>query len=233
MGSSTLQGSTPLSETIRQSEWGSALAPDELQFVIASTREVKIRKNGVVVHQGDAPDFWIGVLDGLVVQVITSEAGKTTELATAGPGVWFGEGTLIKEERWRYDVLAMAESRVALVPRDVFAELRRVSLPFNHYLQKLLNLRVELYVHLLSAERLLAPEGKVARILASFYLPGLYPDRSPFLAISQQDFALLSGLSRPRINVALKKLEELGLIEIQRTGIVIRDLTGIRNFSPE
>jgi hypothetical protein len=56
---------------------------------------------------------------------------------------------------------------------------------------------------LLANERLTSAPQRIAHVIASLYDPDLYPDRPALLAISQADFALLSGMSQQHANAAL------------------------------
>ena len=51
----------------------------------------------------------------------------------------------------------------------------------------------------------------------------LYPQGESYLEISQEEMGLLTGISRPAANEALKTLEARGLIKLERMGIVVRD----------
>jgi CRP-like cAMP-binding protein len=146
-------------------------------------------------------------------------------------GGWFAEGSLLKRERLRYDVIALRDSRLALMPRSTFEWLRATSLPFNHYLQNLLNARLGLFIGLLEYDRLLGADARVARCLASLFNPDLYPEPGPFVDLLQGEIGLLAGVSRQRANTALQRLQGEGLIRIEHRGITVLDLAGLRGFA--
>jgi DNA-binding GntR family transcriptional regulator len=50
------------------------------------------------------------------------------------------------------------------------------------------------------------------------------------LQISQEEIGYLSGVSRQRVNQALKALEQAGLIRVAYGGIVVVDLPRLQNF---
>jgi len=78
--------------------------------------------------------------------------------------------------------------------------------------------------------RLLGSDGRVAQCLASLFNPILYPGIGSVLRISQEEIGHLVGLSRPRVNQALKLLQERELLRIERVGITILDLERLRRF---
>ncbi len=77
-------------------------------------------------------------------------------------------------------------------------------------------------------DRLNDPDTKVARGLAALFHPVLYPGVGEVLRITQQELAYLVGLSRQRVNEALKTLQAQGLIRIEYGGVRVLDLTGLR-----
>ena len=50
------------------------------------------------------------------------------------------------------------------------------------------------------------------------------------LELSQEEIGLLTGLSRQRVNQAMRHLAELGLVEISYQSIRVVDLDGLRAF---
>lgn len=212
--------------------WMSSLSADDLQRVISAARQVHVPEGRVVIRHGDRAEYWFGVIDGLLVQALSADSGKFTELTTAASGAWFGEGTLLKHECWRYDVIALRRSHVVLIPVEIFDYLCNTSLPFNHFVERLLNERLGLCVGLLVAERLLDPEAKVARLLAGLCKADHATPRGSFVPMKQMQIAMLAGLSRQRTNVALNRLQELDYVKIRRDGIIVRDLIALRTHEP-
>ena len=145
-------------------------------------------------------------------------------------GAWFGEGSLLKDEPRRYDVVALRDSRVALMPRATFAELLDDSIAFNRFLLLQLNERLGQFIGQVEHDRLLSVEARVARCLAAMFNPYLYPATAMQLKLSQEEIGYLSDLSRQRVNQALKALEQARLVEVAYGGIVVLDLPGLRNF---
>jgi hypothetical protein len=116
---------------------------------------------------------------------------------------------------------------VALMPRRTFEWLRGTSVPFNHYLQDLLNARLSLFIGALAHERLLDTDARVANCLASLFNPDLYPDAPRFLEVGQVEIGLLANVSRQRVNVALQRLQALQLIRLEKRGLTVLDLGGL------
>jgi CRP-like cAMP-binding protein len=61
--------------------------------------------------------------------------------------------------------------------------------------------------------------------------PQLYPTTQAQLAISQDEIAKLSGLSRQNTNRALHELEHAGLVRMRYGLIEVLDLPGLQSHS--
>jgi CRP-like cAMP-binding protein len=220
-----------LEEVIRQSAWGSSLSDDVVLRVADATERRHVAAGAFVVRAGVRASHWIGLLEGFVKMSITSRDGRLSTLSGLASGAWFGEGTLMKAEERRYDVLALRDSTLAFVPAETFEWLRQTSIPFNHYLQRLMNARMSLFIGLLEHDRLLDVESRVAHALASLIDPDLYPFASDVVQLNQDEVGLLANVSRQRANVALQTLQEAGLITLERGGLRILDLGRLRAFA--
>ena len=220
-----------LHDMLRGSTWGRNLSPAEFDRAAREVREVHVAAGGYVARNGEPAEHWIGIVEGLVKMSVTSAEGKVSTLTGLTAGGWFGEGSVLKKEARRYDVVALRDTRVAMMPRATFEGLRTTSIPFNHYLLNLLNARLGLFIGLLEYDRLLGPDARVARCLASLFNPDLYPDPGPYVDLLQGEVGLLSGVSRQRANVALQRLQQAALIRIEPRGLTVLDLDGLRRFA--
>lgn len=220
-----------LAEMLRQSSWGRNLPLPEMDRVIAESSQREVPAGGHVAHAGQVVEHWIGLIDGLLKMSVTAPNGKVSTLTGVSAGGWFGEGSLIKREARRYDVIALRPSRIALVPYATFERLRATHLGFNHCLHNLMNARLSLFIGLLEYDRLLGSDAKVARCLATLFNPDLYPSPRPYVDLSQHEIGLLCGLSRQRVNAALRTLHDAGLVRLEHRGLTVLDLEGLRHFA--
>ena len=220
----TLQ--TMLSESL----WAQTLDADELDRVIRVAFERRVGLGGYAVRQGDPADCWIGVIDGLAKMSVSQPDGRVSTFTGVTAGGWFGEGSLLQAGRWRYDAVAVRETRLACVPRHAFEHLVSSSFAFNRFLLAQLNARLSLFIGLVEFDRLLGPEARVARCLASLFDPALYPRTGSFLQLSQEEIGLLAAVSRQRANAALHELAARGLLRVEFGGVTVLDLPGLRGY---
>lgn len=220
-----------LDEMIRHSVWGRTLSEHELDRVSAESTERQVPAGGFVARMGQPVEHWTGVIEGLIKMSVASPDGKVSTLTGVNAGGWFGEGSLLKHEARRYDVVALRPTRVALVPRASFERLRATNLPFNHHLQHLMNSRLSLFIGMLEYDRLLGTDARVARCIATLFSADLYPEPRAYVDLRQQEIALLCGVSRQRVNVALRTLQNSGLLRVEPRGVTVIDLEGLRGFA--
>ncbi len=219
-----------LGEMLQASLWSRALDHDWLRQVEGEILVRQVPAGGFVCRRGEPVEHWLGIIDGLAKMTNLSADGKPTTFTGLPAGCWFGEGSLFKDEPRRYDVVALRDSQVACMPKATFLRLLDSSMAFNRFLIVQLNERLGQFIAMVECDRLLDPDGRVARSLAAMFNPHLYPGIGPQLQISQEEIGYLAGLSRQRANQALKALEKAGLLRIEYGGITVLDLDGLRVF---
>ncbi|MDD2664900.1 MAG: Crp/Fnr family transcriptional regulator [Dechloromonas sp.] len=217
-------------ELLRSSLWGPSLTDAEMARALAGTTEKSFAPGAFICMKGEPVTHWMGIIDGLGKMASHWTTGKTTSLTGISSGGWFGEGSLLKEEPRRYDVMAIRETRVAFMNRATFLWLLDHSIPFNRFMIAQLNERLGQFIGMMENERLLDIDTRIARVLAALFNPVLYPGTQRFLHISQEELGYLAGVSRQRANQGLKVLEDAGLVKSEYGGIHVLDLDGLRGF---
>jgi CRP-like cAMP-binding protein len=223
--------SAKASDLVQGSHWAHKLSAAELATVLQQAQERRFAAGDCALHAGVVVEHWTGVAEGFAKMTVASAQGRASTLTGVGPGVWFGEGSLMKNEPRRYEVCALRPLRLVLVPRPVFQWLRDTSIPFNHYLQDLLNARLSLFIGMLSEDRLLDVDARVAYGLASLFHDDLYPNANRHLHINQGEVGSLANVSRQRANRALGRLQELGVIKLGRQGLTVLDIDRLRRVA--
>lgn len=221
---------TAFSEMLRAALWARTLPEARLERIEAETIVRACPAGNLVCRKGEPVQHWIGVVDGLVKMANVSVEGKPMTFTGIGAGGWFGEGSLLKEEPRRYDIVALRDSQIAYLPKALFMALLDESVAFNRFLLIQLNERLGQFIGLVEHDRLLGPDARLARGLASLFNPHLYPGSRSTLPISQEELGQLVGLSRQRVNQSLKVLEQAGLLRVDYKGITVLDVAGLREY---
>ena len=209
--------------------WLSALqAGEERERAIADLQVVSVNPGELLCRVGKPATFWFGVIDGLLKMSNDTSMGVPITFTGVPPGGWFGEGTVIKREAYRYNIQALRTSLVAGISVETFHWLLDRSIPFNRFVLQQLNERLGQFIGAREIDRLNDPDARVARSLAALFHPVLYPGVGTLLRITQQELGYLVGLSRQRVNGALHALQAHGLIRIEYGGVRVLDLDALR-----
>ena len=226
-------GLAPTLDTLLDgSAWFPSLTPRAQARVRDDMHEVDVNAGAFLCRIGDVPQHWYGAIDGLLKWCVSSEDGRSVPLGGLSRSSWFGEGTLLRAVPRTADIVALRPSRVALMPIDTFNWLHETERAFDHFLLRQINERMHWFLGNFAAHHLLDTDTQVARALVGLFHPWLHPGSDPHLALSQEEIANLSGLSRQRCNAALRRLAEAGLIAIGYGGITVLDLAGLRRLVP-
>ena len=189
----------------------------------------------LVCRTGRPVTYWFGVIDGLLKMSSDGADGQTMTFTGIPPGGWFGEGTALKREPYRYNIQALRKTTVAGLPVDTFHWLLDHSIAFNRFVMDQLNERLGQFIAAREIDRMNNPDARVARSLAALFNPILYPGVGEVLRITQQELAYLVGLSRQRVNEALNALQAQDAIRIEYGGLRVISLQALRSsiFSRE
>ena len=211
--------------------WMNALTPDEVSVAAADMRVLQAESGEYLCRVGRPVTFWFGLIDGLLKMSNDSELGMPITFTGLPPGGWFGEGTVLKHEPYRYNIQALRRSLVAGITVPTFDWLLDRSIGFNRFVMRQLNERLGQFFAAREIDRMSDLDVRVARSLAALFHPVLYPGVGNLLRITQQELGYLVGLSRQRVNQALQALDVARLIRVEYGGVRVLDLEGLRQFN--
>ena len=214
----------------RIAAWARDLTTAEMDVARAGINERAFKADEFVCMRGDTFEYWTGVVSGLAKIGTISRSGKAVSITGLTAGAWFGEGTVLKNEPRRYDIVALRDSRLALMDRATFLWLFENSVGFNRFLVSLLNERLGQFIALTEYGRMLDATGRLARCIASLFNPILYRDATRHLDITQEELGAISGISRQKANQCLQTLEKEGLLRLEYGGVTVVDLERLGSY---
>ncbi|NCN70549.1 MAG: Crp/Fnr family transcriptional regulator [Rhodoferax sp.] len=220
---------TLLTEELDVIPWLKLLTVDERQRAVEDLKITDALPGDYLCRTGRPVTYWFGVVDGLLKMSSDNAEGQTMTFTGVPPGGWFGEGTALKREAYRYNIQALRKSLVAGLHVDTFHWLLDHSIGFNRFVMNQLNERLGQFIAAREIDRMTNPNIRVARSLAALFNPVLYPGLGTVLRITQQELAYLVGLSRQRVNEALTTLAAAGAIEVEYGGLRVTDLQALRS----
>ena len=222
--------SLEMRDRLREAPWAKHLTAEQLVRVESETEVTKYSGGSVFCQEGVPAQHWVGVLDGMVKVDTVSPDGRSTTFIGVSSGGWLGEGSLLKRELRPYEVIALRNSWIALMPMKTFHWLFETSLPFNHFLVRQLNARLGQFVAVVESCRMQSTTAQVAVCVAELFNPTLCSATSDALRLSQEEIARLCGLSRQIANRALHELQTAGFVRMQYGTIHVLDVEGLSAF---
>jgi CRP-like cAMP-binding protein len=227
--SSLFQRRRPLTEReLAVIPWLKLLSADEYERSVEDLKVTAAQAGDYICRTGRPVTYWFGAIDGLLKMSSDNAEGHTMTFTGVPPGGWFGEGTALKREIYRYNIQALRKSLVAGLHVDTFHWLLDHSIGFNRFVMNQLNERLGQFIAAREIDRMTNPNIRVARSLAALFNPVLYPGLGSVLRITQQELAYLVGLSRQRVNEALTTLTQQGALQVEYGGLRVIDLQALR-----
>jgi CRP-like cAMP-binding protein len=232
-GTRLSSASLAMRDRLLDAPWAKQLTDDQMARVEHETHVARFAAGAVVCQKGVPARHWVGVLDGMVKVDTASPDGRSTTFIGVSSGGWLGEGSILKREIRPYEVVALSDSWIALMPMKTFDWLFETSLAFNHFLVHQLNARLGQFVAVVESCRMQSTTAQVALCVAELFNPTLCSATSDAVRISQEEIARLCGLSRQIANRALHELQAAGLVRMHYGSIHLLDVDGLRAFGRE
>lgn len=221
-----------LSDFLEKWQWYRALPAELRSLVLNSALERTAAPGEYIARAGEPSTHWYGLMHGFLQMYVVGADGAETTLHCLREGEWGGEGSLLKEELRQYDLRSLTPSHMCLIPVSTFEALRQSSIEFNHFLCDNMNERMGVFVGMLAASRLLRPGMRVARAL--LMLANNRGEDAHELTIPQHELALICGLSRQRVNIAISELRRNGLVESEPCkGFLLVHVQRLRSYIVE
>jgi len=146
--------------------WLPRLTAEERAYAVSELQITEALPGDLVCRIGRPVTYWFGVVDGLLKMSGENADGQSVTFTGLPPGGWFGEGTVLKREAYRYNVQTLRKSLVAGLSVDSFHRLLDQSIGFNRFVMNQLNERLGQFIAAREIDRMNSPDLRVARSLA-------------------------------------------------------------------
>jgi CRP/FNR family transcriptional regulator, cyclic AMP receptor protein len=200
-----------------------SLTEEELHLISAKFIIKQILKNEIILYEEDTNNFMYMILSGKLKVVQTTSDGKEIILAIHQSGQTFGEISLIDGKTSPATVVAAEDSLIVLVPKKDFHEILA-----NHskVLYNLLNILCSRLRDAWDKSRILTCKIPDERIRSLFLMVSLqYGEKTTDgtllnIALTHQDIADMTGLTRETVTRILNKWQNLGKITIMKNKFI-------------
>ena len=196
---------------------------------LETLRPADAPKGTVLFRPGEAVKGYVIVLSGSVAVNLVGPGGRDILLYRVQPGQACIQSTLglLTEEEYSGEAVTEAESRIVLIPREMFLELIDASAGFRRLVFAAFAERTQAMMHVL--ERIAFQ--KVESRLAAYLLERAGPDGH--LRARQSDMATAIGTAREVISRRLDALARRGAIAHSRGEVRIRSPEMLRALAED
>lgn len=221
-----------LAETLARNGWF-ARRPPALKDRLIALAQVSTAEAGHWIYDtGDEAEGLYGVLSGSVTSHVVLDNGDSVPISISGPGTIFGYAAQVLGGKRVTTVIARERSEIIFVPQHAISamvqEMPSLWLHFAELATEQLVWAVRGYAELVR----LSPRAQIASRLYGYSFPwgGGGPATVP---VRQEELAELMGMSRKTVNLVLRELEQMKLVETGYRSIKVLDPEGLHRIAME
>ena len=220
--------------TIGRSRHFRDLAPEDLDRLAELGRCRHMCEGELVASEGSRQNkLWI-VMSGCVRLRSVTSGGTEFVYALLGPGNYFGIGNLLRGRELPTDAYALGPTTLAVLDGERLLSLLDEKPRLWRHMATLLHTRLALAMMVLR-DISVAPlrQRMVRRLLGQAISSGRDLSLSGHieLHLTQTDLGCMLGTSRSRVNGALRRLAQEGLVEVGYRSIKLLDIAGLRTIA--
>jgi len=221
----------PEVQQLRSSHLGAGLNEEELGAIGAIARTRTLRKGNLLFVEGDPASGFFVLLSGKLRIYKATAAGREYTIHQIRPGQMFAEVAIFHGGRYPANCIALEDSTVAFFPKDRFVGLIKKSPQISlkiigslaaflrDYNQQVENLSLKEVPSRL-ATHLIAEAGRAGSNVI-------------LLDYTKTELARRLGTISETLSRSLRKLKDLGIIEVEHNKITILDLGRLSRISEE
>lgn len=209
------------------------LATDQLDKILAVTRESRFANRQVIFQKGDMGGGMLLVVRGRIKISVYSEAGREIVFEFIGPGQFLGEIALLDGRERTANATAAGECLVLVIERQAFLALVRRTPDIAINMMAVLCRRLREAAGLAESIAFLETPCRLARLLTTLAARhGTKIDSGVRIDIdlSQRDLGNLIAANRESVNRQLRAWTAENLIATENGTIVIRDPTAMADI---
>ena len=192
--------------------------------IVARMRRVQFEPDQMIFSRGDPGRDLYLVLEGRIRLSVLSSEGRELSFDHAGPGHGFGEIATLDGGERTAGATAIGRVQAMALRQEVMMELIERYPKLATAAIRFLCQRLRDTDHRLEAIALHRIEVRLARLMLSFLklqsAPATNGTAKLDLGMSQSELGLLIGASRPKVNIALTALEDMGAVTKSGSGYV-------------
>ena len=218
-----------IADMLGKTELFGPLSEADRATIAGRMRRVEFTPDQMIFSRGDPGREIYLVVEGRIRLSILSSDGRELSFAHAGPGSIFGEIATLDGGERTAGATAISRVKAMTLPQRALLDLVESNAKLAGAAIRFLCARLRETDQRLEAIALHRIEVRLARLILSALKArpaAAKGQKAPLdLGMSQSELALLIGASRPKVNIALTMLEEMGAIT--RAGAVLSCDVGV------
>ncbi|GAB4285284.1 MAG: Crp/Fnr family transcriptional regulator [Roseovarius sp.] len=198
-----------------------ALEPGAAQW-LRRLPVAEVEAGAILFRPGEASKGFVIVLSGRIDVFLTGASGREILLYAVAPGQSCVQSTLglLGGEPYSAEAIAREDTRLVLVPQDIFAHLMDDSPAFRRFVFAAFAERMQSMMHLLERVAFQRVEARLARCL-------LERAQEATLRATHAEIATMIGTAREVVSRRLDALERRGVLRLDRGAVHILDIRAL------
>jgi CRP-like cAMP-binding protein len=197
----------------------------ELQDLLERAQLCPMKKGDVLLHQGDAGDYLIILLDGTIRVSMVASNGREIILDYLEPGAVIGEIALLDGGERTASVTALGEGKYLKLGAKAFRDVLEKHPSVAWRLLRVMARRLRNANNTIESDRAYASGPRLARTLQRLMQKGA-EGAALRLDLSQSELGAFAGISRENINRQLGAWADVGIVSLEsgRVRVLDRDV---------
>ena len=197
----------------------------ELQDLLERAQLCPMKKGDVLLHQGDAGDYLIILLDGTIRVSMVASNGREIILDYLEPGAVIGEIALLDGGERTASVTALGEGKYLKLGAKAFRDVLEKHPSVAWRLLRVMARRLRNANNTIESDRAYASGPRLARTLQRLMQKGA-EGAALRLDLSQSELGAFAGISRENINRQLGAWADVGIVALEsgRVRVLDRDV---------
>ncbi len=217
-------------EALLAGGWLAALPPEISEAVLDAVAVRRFAAGEAIYRQGDLPAGLFGIVSGQIQTVGTAEDGQPSLLSVLRAGEWTGFLGQLDGRPYQFTTSATVTSEIAVLSgaavKAIFGESAARRAMLAAPLFAILRVAYGYLIETNGRPPLRVVAQRLLDLGRCVYLPG--SASTPVLeAISQDDIAAATYLTRPTVNRVLRDLEGKGIIRLGYGRVEIKDVPAL------
>ena len=207
------------------------LTPEQIDQVVAGTREKRVGKGEMLFHKGDTPRGFFVVVSGQVKLAFPSSQGNDKVVEILGPRQSFGEAVMFMDRAYPVFAETLADTLLLHIAKKTVFELLERDSSFARRMLAGLSLRLHSLLQDVESYSLSSSTQRVIGYLLQHC--DVQPSTGAVaiaLPTSKQVIASRLNLTPETLSRIFHQLGEQGLITMQGKKVTIHDLQRLREF---